>query len=138
MKAWDVLKKERIALRAKLHFDPLAVHTWDCNPLLVIDSSDGSIAFCGRATVTVKPHTDLTADLNADHGRDGWLPSLVNARITPTQSGGIYSGHSNGFTCTGKDRDGFRFVWYVNGAADYYGMMHPCAAPLAPEEPPDE
>ena len=62
MKFWEVLDNEEEAIREKMDEGPLAERTWDCDPLLVIDDSDDSIAFEGRTNVTVDPRADGTAD----------------------------------------------------------------------------
>ena len=124
MKFWELLDKEEDVLKEKLHEGPLAERTWDCDPLLVVDDSDDSIAFEGRTNVTVDPHSETTADLLAEQNRDGWQPSLVNARVRLFGHMGLYGATRNGLWCRGADKEGNIFTWYINGAADGYLEQH--------------
>ena len=141
MKAWDAIKKEHAAAHQKVHRDPLVERTWDCDPLLVIDASDGSVAYTGRTNVDVKPNADGTAELVAEGELDGWHPSLVKAKVSTFAYGlGGTRGSRNGLTCSGNDSEGFAFHWYINGAADYHAEMLPLGfdASVLPPENPDE
>ncbi len=122
MEAWEKLKKE-------LHLDPLEPRTWDCRPLVVVSLTDSVVAFQGNTPVQVTPHSDGTADLVADGDRDGWHPSLVNAKVQFVRATGVLYGrlplvrmdgplHPAGLRCRGRDAEGFEFTWHINGAAD--------------------
>ncbi|MHB8637176.1 MAG: hypothetical protein ACYC96_11970 [Fimbriimonadaceae bacterium] len=124
MKFWELLESEDQAARAKMNQGHMEERVWDCDPLLVIDDSDDSIAFDGRTNVTVDPHPDGTADLLAEQNRDGWSPSLRNATVRASGGGGFFSGTRDGLWCRGADTEGNRFTWYINGAADAYGEQH--------------
>jgi hypothetical protein len=137
MKFLDHLEKETDALKEHLHIDSLEPRTWECETLLVIDDEDQT-AFEGKATVEVTPHEDKTADLRCDSDRDGWYPSLRNARIRSfTVGSGYFGGTSDGIVCAGSDDDGNAFVWYINGAADAHVEWQAAgdAKELPPEEP---
>jgi hypothetical protein len=124
MKFWELLDKEEEGIKEKMHQGPLEERVWDCDPLLVIDDTDDSIAFEGRTNVTVDPHPDGTADLVAEKNRDGWHPTLVNARVGSSGGGSVLGGTRNGIWCRGADREGNIFTWYIDGAADAYGEQH--------------
>lgn len=131
----EYLERETQALKEFLHLDPMEPRTWECDPLLVIDS-DGETAFVGKARVQATPHEDLTADLQCEVARDGWYLSLRTARIRSYNgSRTLYHGTSDGVVCHGQDAEGNAFVWYIDGAAahvEWQGIRDPQT--LLPEQ----
>jgi hypothetical protein len=126
MKFWETLKHDWELIRMSVKPDETADRIWVCEPLLVIDDSDGSIAFKGVTNVDVHPNPDGTADLLAHESKDGWQPSLEQARIWTSSGGvpGLYSGVRPGLGCEGKDKQGNSFHWFVNSLADSYFAEH--------------
>ncbi len=108
-------------IKANLHLDPQDPRTWECRPLLVRSVDDGTISFHGNTDVQVAPHADGTADLVADGDRDGWHPSLLNAKVeyVPASTGWLGKDlHRTGLRCHGADAEGYLFTWHINGAAE--------------------